>query len=87
MKDKYFAIGFLSGLVVGFLFLLLYPQLLKISYIYNLAGCAQSTPVPNYCYSVTGGTPVNVMILMPLFFGLIGSGIGIVVAQIIKPHK
>lgn len=82
MKSKRFlAIGALAGILIGVLISFLFPDLLKYSAEFNNSSrVAQGLPD----YSPKSGSIFNSLMVMPMFLGILGGVLGLVLFKLIR---
>jgi hypothetical protein len=75
MKTKFIVTGALLGAIVGLLLSLLFPSLLSTGLDFNQKFNSQ-IGIPANSFSLKGGSVLNIIMVIPLFFGLIGGLFG-----------
>jgi hypothetical protein len=75
------SIGALVGIGVGILLTVLYPSLLEAEFIFRILQAQSLQYPPNY-YSPKDGSVFSVGSFIPLVFGILGYGIGLVIYKV-----
>lgn len=77
MQTKFIVLGILTGIVIGFIVPFIFPKLfvegLKLNILFN-----KGLNYPADFYSLTGGSIFNVLSIFPLFSGLVGGIVGLI---------
>lgn len=81
MKSKLIAVGFLIGLIAGFIVLFLFPKILDyaLSFV-HLSNSSLGYPAGNF--SIKGGSFSNAISFVVVGFGLLGAVAGFIVFKI-----